>query len=700
LTATEKRLKTSICDYDIDKLPPGIEALRANDGPQREFTRSRADVCVYGGAAGGGKTYGLLLDGARNHTHPSYNAVIFRRTSPQITAGGALWDTAMRVYKKLGADPLEHKLTFRFMSGATVKFSHMEHEKNAQDHQGAQYPYIGFDELTHFTKKQFFYLITRNRAPDGYRGACVVRATTNPTDKDDPIGGWVRELIDWWIDPDTGYAIPERSGVIRYMIIEDDKIIWVPETYRDQDGQPPRSFTFIPASVDDNPTIDPKYKSTLRAQDVVTRERLLKGNWNISYKGGMFDPSWFKVVPVAPDGIKWIRYWDFAASEVKPGKNPDWTAGAKVGMHGADMYIAHIEHFRESPATTEMKVRLCADRDGPETDVALEEEKGSAGKFVAMHFKKNILPDRVVFADSPSGDKTERASPWCALAERGQVYLVDGKWIPSFLSEAGTFPMGKKDMCDSVSGAFKMLMSGNRVFREYSGETSTFKISWDNLDSGTRMIVSQWTTDSQETAVLMMIWTARTGRLVIFDEIYTSSPDPIKLVVSMTNRIKDITGGVIRGFTGWEWYINDGAIGKAGGDIRSAYRKMRINLRPNGKFDLNGSILYVKRLLSREKLLIHTKCGDFSRQMSSWTMGANKPEDGNYLCRAVCNVVSVLWEQGRINPTQDKLPAYSQKRTNYNTMVESEMANNNPVSDRALVAGSSHSENVSYNGMV
>jgi predicted phage terminase large subunit-like protein len=521
------------------------------------------------------------------------------------------------------------------------------------------------------SRAQFWYLVTRSRRPDEYVGPCYVRATTNPTDKDDPIGGWVRELVDWWIDPDTGYAIQERSGVIRYMTVQDDKVIWVPEDWRDEDGQPPKSFTFIAATLDDNPSADPSYKSTLSAQDAVTKERLLHGNWNISYKGGMFKPEWFKIVDQAPDGIKWLRYWDFAASEVKPGKNPDWTAGPKVGLYGADLYIADVEHFRTTPAVTETKVRLCADRDGRVVEVGIEEEKGSAGKFVTMHFKKNVLPDRVVYADTPTGEKTERARPWCALAENGHVFLLRGPWNQSFLSEAGAFPLGKRDQIDGVSGAYKLLTSGNRVFKDYRGDTSNFVIGWDNLDNGTRLIVSQWTDSAQNTGVLFMVWTAKTGRLIVFDEFLFGSPAPERVISSLISSIRKTTGNLYRNLQGWEWYANDEMFSKTGsGDMRSAYRKYRITLRKNVRYDENGAILYGQRILERGKLLIHDCCQNFSRQMSSWTMNDTKPESGHLLARAFCNVVSILWEQGKIEPALKKLKPYSYQGTAYFQDVE------------------------------
>ena len=199
-----------------------VAEIRPQPGPQEQFLFSEADIVIFGGAAFGGKTWALLMESLRNVDDPRYNGVIFRRVGEQIKAGGGLWDTAGQMFPPMGGAPKEHKNTFEFSSGAYVKFSHLQYESDKLNHQGAQYVFLGFDELTHFSFGQFFYLLTRNRPPSGYSGPCYCRATTNP-DAD----SWVRKLMDWWIDPDLGYAIPERSGVLQWFSRQGDEIIWV-----------------------------------------------------------------------------------------------------------------------------------------------------------------------------------------------------------------------------------------------------------------------------------------------------------------------------------------------------------------------------------------------------------------------------------------------------------------------------------------
>ena len=187
--------------------------LAPQKGPQERFLATSADICIYGGAAGGGKTFGLLLEPLRHMKNKDFNSVIFRRDYTQVTSPGGLWDSSKKIYSYVqGCYPLKTpKLHWTFKSGASVNFAHLGSDEDCLSWQGSQVTMIGFDELTHFSEYQFFYMLSRNRTDSGV--APYVRATCNP-DAD----SWVAEFIKWWIDQDTGYPIPERSGKIRWMV--------------------------------------------------------------------------------------------------------------------------------------------------------------------------------------------------------------------------------------------------------------------------------------------------------------------------------------------------------------------------------------------------------------------------------------------------------------------------------------------------
>lgn len=268
--------------------------IKPQKGFQEQFLKTSADIAIGGGSAGSGKTYALLLESLRHINIKQFGGVIFRRTSPQIKSEGGLWDTAKGLYTSIGGKPKDVAMECNF-GVSKIKFSHLEYEKNIYDWQGAQIPFIGFDELTHFTKSMFFYLMSRNRSMCGIKP--YMRATCNP----DP-DSFVSDLIEWWINQDTGYPIPERSGKLRYFVRHSDNEVWgdskeevyekarfiIDEVLKADKSIKPfdliKSITFIPGSIYENKklmTADPAYLGNLLAQSENEQLRLLKGNWKI-----------------------------------------------------------------------------------------------------------------------------------------------------------------------------------------------------------------------------------------------------------------------------------------------------------------------------------------------------------------------------------------------------------------------------------
>jgi hypothetical protein len=271
-----------------------VNYIEPQPGYQVKFLSTKADIAIGGGAAGVGKTHSLLSECIRYTPVPNFGAVIFRRTNPMIKAEGGLWDSSEKLYSLIdGAYSRRSQLEWQFQGGQKIKFSHLEYEKDIYNWQGSEIPLICFDELTHFTKKQFFYLLSRNRSTCGVKP--YVRATCNP----DP-DSWVRQFIDWFIGED-GYPIPERQGVLRYFLVDNDNYIWgaspeeviekgwhVLKEMVEKSGIDPKIFiksmTFIGGSIYENKELlekDPGYLGNLNAQDEETKARLLGGNWNV-----------------------------------------------------------------------------------------------------------------------------------------------------------------------------------------------------------------------------------------------------------------------------------------------------------------------------------------------------------------------------------------------------------------------------------
>jgi phage terminase large subunit-like protein len=272
--------------------------IRPQPGAQERFLSSTADITIYGGAAGGGKSYALLLEPLRHVQNPDFGALVLRRTTPEITNVGGLWEESEKLYPLTGAQPRMGNLSWEFPSGTKIKFDHLEHEKSKHKYQGSQIPLICFDELTHFTEGQFWYMVSRNRSTCGVRP--YIRGTCNPD-----AGSWVARMIAWWINQSTGYPIAERSGVVRWFVRYGGELQWgdSDKELRDQfPGLEPKSLTFIPATLDDNPALtskDPGYRGNLQALPFVDRERLLGGNWNvIDAEGAEWPAEYFKSIMV------------------------------------------------------------------------------------------------------------------------------------------------------------------------------------------------------------------------------------------------------------------------------------------------------------------------------------------------------------------------------------------------------------------
>jgi predicted phage terminase large subunit-like protein len=346
----------------------------------------------------------------------------------------------------------------------------LEHDKTVLNWQGSQIPLICFDELTHFTQKQFWYMLSRNRSMCGVRP--YVRATCNP-DAD----SWVAELIAWWIDQETGLPIPERAGVLRWFVRIGDNIIWAdrPEELSEyqavnEDGVmapiPPKSLTFIPAKLTDNRALmkaDPGYMANLMALPKVERERLLGGNWKIRAAAGLlFQRGWCQIIDVVPAGTFFVRGWDLAATPKTESNDPDWTAGSKVGRTPDGRFVVgHHTRGRMRPSDVERLLVNTAQQDGFETEIALPQDPAQAGKAQAEHLIR-LLAGFNVHARPISGDKVIRFSPFSAQAEAGNVLVLRGPWNDDWFTALEGFPdAAHDDDADATAEAFNALAGDN-----------------------------------------------------------------------------------------------------------------------------------------------------------------------------------------------------------------------------------------------
>lgn len=455
--------------------PSGTERVefRPQPGPQTEFLRTRADIAIYGGAAGGGKSYALLLDVLRHIRNPRFAGVVFRRTYPRIAHPGGLADQSSEIYPYFGARGLGGGTYWGFPSGGTLKFSHLDHEKAVLAWGGSQLPFIGFDELTEFTEKQFFFFLSRNRSTSGIPG--YIRATTNPI-----ADSWVARFIEWWIDqeptlrdgspnPRFGLAIPERSGVLRWFIRRGDNFVWADSKDElGEDGKFAKSVTFIPARLTDNQILmqaDPSYLASLMALGRVDRERLLEGNWKVMPAAGMFfRRSDFEIVDAVPALKTTIRFWDRAASEETAGGDPDWTCGVKMSRTRTGFwFVEDVVRMRARPFDVEKAMLNLAAQDGIEVTVGIYQDPGAAGVNEALDMVRKLAGYHVHVEVATTAKET-RAKPVSSQCQHGNVKLLRGRWNDPFLVELENFPEGAHDdQVDPFASAFNFLTSASQT---------------------------------------------------------------------------------------------------------------------------------------------------------------------------------------------------------------------------------------------
>jgi len=235
---------------------------------QEAFMRRNEYECLYGGAAGGGKSDALLVEALRQVHIPHYRGIIFRKTYPMLTD---LIDRSLELYKVAypGARYNGSSHCWTFPSGAKIYFGNMQHSQDRTNYQGKHYDFIAFDELTQFTWDEYSYMMSRNR-PNGAGTRVYLRASANPGG----IGhGWVKERFISAAEPMTpiteSYEVASPTG----------------ETLKFEGKR-----IFVPASVFDNQRLlenDSQYIARLAALPEADRKALLYGSWD-SFSGQVF----------------------------------------------------------------------------------------------------------------------------------------------------------------------------------------------------------------------------------------------------------------------------------------------------------------------------------------------------------------------------------------------------------------------------
>jgi predicted phage terminase large subunit-like protein len=424
---------------NVVEYPPEVRVWRPNLGPQTNFLSSTAYELLYGGAAGGGKSMGLVIGALRHVDKSGYNGIIFRRTFPELE--GLVIPKAQEWYPAAGGIYNSAKHFWRFPSGARIHFGHLEHEDDKYRYQGWEFQYAGFDELTQFTHGQYTYLLSRLRSSHGI--PVRVRSTSNP-------GGagheWVMRRWAPWLDPE---AVKRADpGCTLYYANTGDGEEWI------ERHPGALSRVFIPARVEDNPHLaknDPAYVDRLRGLDRVTREQLLHGNWLIRPAAGLyFKREWFRIIERAPETQTRVRRWDLASTE----DGGDWTVGVLMSRNQEGWCVEDVIRGRWRPKGVEQAIYAAAEGDPIGTMIVLPQDPGQAGVAQKEAYAKLLAGYNVRF-ERETGDKITRAQPFSAQCEAKNISLVRGRWNEPFLQCLEAFPEGgHDDDVDAAAGAF------------------------------------------------------------------------------------------------------------------------------------------------------------------------------------------------------------------------------------------------------
>lgn len=310
-------------DYDTDSFKTLEQerdvVFKPNPGPQTTFFAASEREVLYGGAAGGGKSYALIADPMRYFDNKNFRGIILRRTNDELRE--LIWKSQelyQQIYPKTEKSPgavwREKDKEWRFPSGARLWFTYLEREEDLLRYQGQAFTYVGFDELTQYpTPKYWDYMRSRLRDASGTL-PLFMRATTNPGG---PGHGWVKRMF---IDP----APAGKAFNAKHLETGEELIIPVgdPDFPEERWGQPLFQRRFIPAKLSDNPYLsaDGEYKTNLLGMGSGNLQRqLLDGDWDVA-DGAAFSEFRQSVHVVEPN-LDEIRYWrkfrscDFGYSE-------------------------------------------------------------------------------------------------------------------------------------------------------------------------------------------------------------------------------------------------------------------------------------------------------------------------------------------------------------------------------------------------
>lgn len=419
-------------------LPPKRYCPHVPTAKQLAFLLCPRTEAFFGGAAGPGKTEGLLMGALQLVERSRYNALLLRRTFRQLNQSNSIMNRARQWLANTDVVWNNADKRFTFPSGATITFGNLDSEDDVYQYDSSEFQYIGFDELTSFRELQYTYLFSRLRTTRDNPLPLRMRAASNPGNRGHD---WVKT---------------------RFMI-----------------GQPPEALQrdfptrfFLPARIADNPHIrSEEYLASLANLDAVRRRQLLEGDWEVTPSGNLFRRQWFEIVDDWPrDIFGVVRAWDDAATR----DGGDWTVGVLMAMARSGIfYVIDVVRIQGSPLEVERLKAVTAYADAQLTnrraEILLQQEPGAAGKSYVDAQMRGPLSGFTVGVEHPTGDKYTRALPMSSAAQAGNIKLVRGKWNKDFVDELEQAGPDEKlydhdDQWDAAASGFNYVASHRREY--------------------------------------------------------------------------------------------------------------------------------------------------------------------------------------------------------------------------------------------
>jgi len=427
-----------------------------------------------------GKTFAIIINLVKFALRRNTTAVVFRRTSTQLRQNGGIWQEATMVFKRMfGKDVVIRSRDLEIYipsTNATIKFSHLQHLSDINNHLGAQYSLVIFDEATLFPFEEMILpLMGRMRnANVDYKPQMLW--ATNPA-YNHGIYHWIK---DFYLD-EHGIPYEDKSNIERFFVLQNNKPLWYDSKEEAEEihgggfGTPVQSFRSIRAHISQNIPLlkaNPSYITNLKSLPEIKRRIFLDGSWTArEEEAGYFSRSFCTVVPY-PNVLatKRVRAWDMSA--VKPSSaspNPDWTRGTLVSKDKSSIYtVEDIKSLRDRPHEVEKLIYNTAKNDPEGTIQVIPIDPGQAGIAYATSIKIKLSEMGIVCKlVKTNKSKLTRFLPFSAIAEAGLVHFVKAEWLEEAFDELENFNgeknNGKDDICDTLSDAVLVLNQGTEL---------------------------------------------------------------------------------------------------------------------------------------------------------------------------------------------------------------------------------------------